>query len=122
MDGHVSIIRGLDVSADGSTLVSGSRDRVVNVWDISQIGQGSLKSTVPVLETLEAVGLIESVPLTNRDVKGKGKGTGEDRPTMVIYTAGDKGIIRLWSITTGEPLFKADLVPATAPIEIVDVV
>lgn len=33
---HVSVIRGLDTSNDGRFLISGSRDKVVNIWDFDK--------------------------------------------------------------------------------------
>jgi WD40 repeat protein len=47
LENHFSIIRGLDFSFDGETLVSGSRDQVVNFWDLKSF---KLKTTLPVYE------------------------------------------------------------------------
>jgi U3 small nucleolar RNA-associated protein 13 len=47
LENHVSVVRGLDFSADGATLVSGSRDQVVNFWDMKSF---KLKITLPVYE------------------------------------------------------------------------
>ena len=47
LENHVSVIRGLDFSSDGETLVSGSRDQVVNYWDMKSF---KLKTTLPVYE------------------------------------------------------------------------
>jgi U3 small nucleolar RNA-associated protein 13 len=41
------VVRGLDFSADGETLVSGSRDQVVDFWDMKSF---KLKTTLPVYE------------------------------------------------------------------------
>jgi len=46
-ESHVSLIRGLDVSNDGNLLISGSRDKVVNVWDIDK---KKLINTFPIYE------------------------------------------------------------------------
>ncbi|GAA6032593.1 hypothetical protein JCM8097_004832 [Rhodosporidiobolus ruineniae] len=100
LDGHVSVVRGLDVTKDGKLFVSGGRDKVVNVWDLER---GVLRKTTPVFETLESVGLVE-VPAegSSADRKGKGKATGETR--TAVYTGGDKGVIRLWDLVTGEEI------------------
>lgn len=95
LDGHVSVVRGLDVTPDGKTLVSGGRDKVVNVWDLDR---GVLRKTLPVFETLEAIGLVE---VTVEEGKGKGK---EGETKWVVFSGGDKGIVRLWDLATGEPL------------------
>jgi WD40 repeat protein len=47
LENHVSVIRGLDFSSDGETMVSGSRDQVVNYWDMKSF---KLKTTLPVYE------------------------------------------------------------------------
>ncbi|KAI9289951.1 WD40-repeat-containing domain protein [Umbelopsis sp. AD052] len=92
LDSHVSVIRGLDFSADGHTLISGSRDKVVNIWDMKT---HSLKSTYPIYETIETVGTI--TPQADLSCYG-----AKYQKAELFYTAGDKGIIRLWSLTTGE--------------------
>lgn len=92
LDGHVSVIRGLDVTPDGRTLVSGGRDKVVNIWDLER---GVLRKTLPVFEVLESVGLVEV------EVEGKGKGK-EGEKIYRIFTGGDKGIVRLWDLVSGE--------------------
>lgn len=92
LDSHVSVIRGLDFSADGHTLISGSRDKVVNIWDMKT---HSLKSTYPVYETLETVGSI--TPQADLTCYGS-----KFQKAELFYTAGDKGVIRLWSMNTGE--------------------
>ncbi|OAD67317.1 hypothetical protein PHYBLDRAFT_178344 [Phycomyces blakesleeanus NRRL 1555(-)] len=50
LQSHVSVIRGLSFSNDGETLISGSRDKVVNVWDWKK---KVLKATFPIYETQE---------------------------------------------------------------------
>ena len=49
LENHVSVIRGLDFSSNGETLVSGSRDQVVNYWDMKSF---KLKTTLPAYEVL----------------------------------------------------------------------
>lgn len=91
MKSHVSVIRGLSFSSDGRILISGSRDKVVNVWDWQA---KKLKATYPIYETLETVGFVsKEADFSNYAVK----------PTSdVFYTGGDKGTIRLWDLKTGE--------------------
>lgn len=104
LEGHVSVPRGLDVSADGRWLVSGGRDSVVLIWDLlSKSAAGSAKSkkssattltpvlvkTIPVLERVEAVGILRSDDPVAADAK---VGLAE----LQFYTGGEKGVIKLW--------------------------
>jgi hypothetical protein len=52
LENHFSVVRGLDFSIEGETLVSGSRDQVVNFWDMKSF---KLKTTLPVYEVLHAI-------------------------------------------------------------------
>lgn len=116
LDGHVSVVRGLDVSRDGTTLVSGGRDKVVNVWDLER---GVLKRTMPVFETIEVVGLVR----VGEKGKGKGKaGHEDDGAKDVIFTGGDKGVVRLWDLVTGQQIMgKDEAAPRGKTHEILDI-
>ncbi|KAK6529118.1 U3 small nucleolar RNA-associated protein 13 [Orbilia ellipsospora] len=107
LEGHTSVVRGLDWSQDGSVLVSGGRDSVFIIWETKD---WSARGQVPVMETLETVGLLEP---------GVDVGQGQADGGQVVYTAGDKGSIRLWSSSTGKsiPMTKAE-----QEDEIVDVI
>ncbi|KAI9103198.1 WD40-repeat-containing domain protein [Phlyctochytrium arcticum] len=96
LDSHVSVVRGLDFSADGGYLISGGRDKVVNIWNMKT---GEVAKTLPIFESVESVGLLSSdsdVPLN----------PGIERPKSIVYTAGDKGLIRLWDVDTGNCIFE----------------
>ena len=115
LEGHVSVPRGLDVSRDGKWLVSGGRDSVVLVWDISSKPvEGSqtksskakgkekdsaptLVKTIPVLERVEAVGLLRQ----DEDLAGTTSGTSK----LQIYTGGEKGVVKVWDARKGEVLY-----------------
>ncbi|KZT08671.1 WD40 repeat-like protein [Laetiporus sulphureus 93-53] len=114
LEGHVSVPRGLDVSPDGKWLVSGGRDSVVLVWDISSTvsakktksskGKGketasspALVKTIPVLERVEAVGLLRP----DEELPGIPSGAGKLR----FFTGGEKGIVRVWDAQDGTVLF-----------------
>ncbi|PCH34214.1 WD40 repeat-like protein [Wolfiporia cocos MD-104 SS10] len=102
LEGHVSVPRGLDVSRDGKWLVSGGRDSVVLVWDISFKGSSAtstkskkgkakatafspvLVKTIPVLERVESVGLLRP----EEDLAGAPSGSRKLR----VYTGGEKGV------------------------------
>ncbi|KAG2216854.1 hypothetical protein INT45_005221 [Circinella minor] len=92
LQSHVSVIRGLDFSSDGRTLISGSRDKVVNVWDWQT---KELKTTYPIYETLETVGFIsKDTDLSAYDERWQSE--------ELFYTGGDAGIVRIWSLKTGQ--------------------
>ncbi|KAI0639931.1 U3 small nucleolar RNA-associated protein [Trametes polyzona] len=113
LEGHVSVPRGLDVSPDGKWLVSGGRDSVVLVWDISSKASPAKKSskgkgketefapvlhkTIPVHERIEAVGLLHP----DEDLAGAPSGPGKLR----FYTGGEKGLVRIWDAREGNVLF-----------------
>ncbi|KAI7894430.1 WD40-repeat-containing domain protein [Mucor mucedo] len=97
LQSHVSVIRGLDFSADGKYLISGSRDKVVNVWDWQA---KELRATHPIFETIETVGFLE------KNVKLAGKFGKQWQDADIFYTAGDSGIIKLWDLKSGK-LIKA---------------
>jgi WD40 repeat protein len=50
LENHFSVVRGLDFSVDGETMVSAGRDQVVNFWDMKTF---KLKSSLPVYEVHE---------------------------------------------------------------------
>jgi len=103
LEGHVSVPRGLDVTPDGKFLVSGGRDAVVLIWDMTSIvdenisqGKGRSKAvpiaptlvkTIPVMERVEAVGFIHSDSATTLSHQ--------------IFTAGEKGIVKVWDWKEG---------------------
>lgn len=111
LDGHSSVVRGLAVTSDGKSIISGGRDKVYSVWDAST---GKLQQTIPVYETLEGLGLCEvpvllptSTSSSSEQVDGKGKGKKkqiEGQTKQVIWTAGDSGKIRFWDLETGQAI------------------
>lgn len=78
LDSHVSVVRSLDYSADSHIFVSASRDKTAIVWDART---WKSRKVLPVLESVEAVGLLEEGSL--------------------IYTGGEYGRLRIWSVETG---------------------
>jgi len=112
LEGHVSVPRGLDVSEDGRWLVSGGRDSVVLIWDLqgkekekskTKKGKGrvglapTLVRTIPILERVEAVGLIASTSDEDEEMMTPVERVGDLR----FFTGGEKGVIKVWD-GTGE--------------------
>ena len=100
LEGHVSVPRGLDVSLDGKWLISGGRDAVVLIWDLSPLQKAkasvpTLFKTIPILERVEAVGL-----LIDEDQIGS---SAHDK--IRFFTGGEKGIIKIWDGRSGDILF-----------------
>lgn len=90
LEGHVSVVRGLDVSNDdqgiGRWLVTAGRDRVVLVWDLSE-KKPKVVQTLLTSESLETVGLIPRLD-------------GVDG--LACFTGGEKGQVRLWDVLRGK--------------------
>ena len=108
LEGHVSVPRGLDVSEDGRWLVSGGRDQVVLVWDMSEgqvkkSGKSTGKENWPALaNTITALERVEAVGILGEDVD-----IGESssrRKHIRFFTAGEKGVIRIWDGKKGNVL------------------
>ena len=112
LEGHVSVPRGLDVTPDGKWLVSGGRDSVVLLWDLSAgsrstdrsiskrkgkstIVAPTLSKTIPVMESVEAVGFVH--PELNDFTA--------ESPNLQFFTAGDKGVVRIWDLTQGSVVY-----------------
>jgi U3 small nucleolar RNA-associated protein 13 len=113
LEGHVSVPRGLDVSLDGKWLISGGRDSVVLIWDLTPMQQPSSKNpkgkgkdkvaapmlakTVPILERVEAVGLLRP----DEDLTGSTSASDKLR----FYTGGENGVVKIWDAREGNVLF-----------------
>lgn len=111
LEGHVSVPRGLDVTPDGKWLISGGRDSVVLVWNLhakssgvksaeASTGKGKsnspvLAQTIPVMERVEAVGLLLAGDLA----------PSSSASQLCFYTAGEKGVIRIWDVKDSSVLY-----------------
>ncbi|KAI9030358.1 WD40-repeat-containing domain protein [Hyaloraphidium curvatum] len=95
LESHVSVVRGLDLTPNGEYLISGGRDRVVNIWNL---GTKELVKTLPVSEGVEAVGLVDHSHLPTK-LRSSTKQTD-----IVFYTGGEKGVVRIWNADRGEVL------------------
>lgn len=100
---HDSVVRALDFSHDGKMLISGGRDKVINVWNINSKTQtndreeGDKKKqnvivkfhhqvTIPALDPVECLGFFAPGVLTT------------DPTEQIIYSGGEKGITNIWSL------------------------
>lgn len=81
LDSHVSDVTALDYSAEENALLTASRDKTIMWWDART---WKVRKVVPVLEEVEAAGLIEF---------GK-----------FAYTGGVNGNIRIWQTEDGKEI------------------
>jgi U3 small nucleolar RNA-associated protein 13 len=102
MEGHVSVVRGIDVSSDGQWAVTGGRDKVVLVWDLRK--EPKLIQTLIVGEQVESVGFLSM----DRGVLDLPAGR------LRCWTGGDKGVVKVWDV------FKAEEVGQMKAVEGVD--
>ncbi|KAJ3073761.1 U3 small nucleolar RNA-associated protein 13 [Podochytrium sp. JEL0797] len=94
LDNHVSVVRGVCFSKDGKFLLTGGRDKILNLWEVAT---GELMKTIPTHESMEAVGLVNES--TRRILTKSLKLTNSP---LIAYTGGEKGIIRLWDLESQE--------------------
>ncbi|SJX62165.1 related to UTP13-U3 snoRNP protein [Sporisorium reilianum f. sp. reilianum] len=87
--GHDSVVRGIGVTPDGATLVTGSRDRTLVVWRLppsksSATAAWKQAETLSANEGIESVGFLPPSSLAH--------------PTF--WTGGSDGTLRLWDLAT----------------------
>ncbi|WFD07219.1 U3 small nucleolar RNA-associated protein 13 [Malassezia vespertilionis] len=80
LTGHAGVVRGIAVSTDGQTLVSGARDQTLVYWD-RKGDRWQRKEITMAGERIESLGF-----LTER----------------LFYSAGSLGALRLWDATTAQ--------------------
>ncbi|XP_035229762.1 transducin beta-like protein 3 isoform X2 [Stegodyphus dumicola] len=104
LEGHYSTVTDLVFTGKQNNMLSCSRDKVVLLWDLCNF---KLLKTIPVYETVEACILLpQNVSLP--DV------TFNDEDIYFI-TAGDKGILRIWSTLSGKCIFSQADSPVILP-------
>ena len=103
LEGHVSVVRGIDVSEDGRWAVTGGRDKVVLVWDLrgdavatkkgkGKAGGPKVVQTIIAQEQIEALGLLPKDTIV----------TGGENGRLLCYTGGDRGLVRVWDVVKGQ--------------------
>ncbi|KIR30550.1 U3 small nucleolar RNA-associated protein 13 [Cryptococcus deuterogattii LA55] len=124
LEGHVSVVRGIDVTPDGKWAVTGGRDKVVLVWDMlsgggettaveAKKGKGkaaATPATPKLVQTIIVQEQVESLGLLPQEEQVYGAATGR----WLCYTGGDKGLVRVWDV------LKGTLVAAMKGVEGVD--
>ncbi|KZT57066.1 WD40 repeat-like protein [Calocera cornea HHB12733] len=120
LEGHVSAVRGLDVSRDGRWLVSGGRDGVALIWDISgthPLSSSTTSSTSPQQKKRKkrAAQLIKTLPLSascealgvllsSEEVRGAGTGREHEGRLRLWATGGAS--VGVWDASEGRVLLQ----------------
>ncbi|GFT01489.1 transducin beta-like protein 3 [Nephila pilipes] len=95
LKGHFSTVTDIIFLKENTQMMSCSRDKVFMLWDVTSF---KLLKTIPVFETIEACFPIPE-KLTLRDVSF-------DNNDTYFITAGDKGVLRVWSSLSGKCVFE----------------
>ncbi|KAJ3186655.1 Transducin (beta)-like 3 [Gaertneriomyces sp. JEL0708] len=104
LEGHVSVVREMVITEDGKWLVSCGRDKVAMLWSLSTM---EAHLTLPVYEGLETVGLLPP------NVARENFSDELHENSICIYTAGGKGIIRIWDLLNSKCLYAQAAEPST---------
>ncbi|EFJ35160.1 hypothetical protein SELMODRAFT_80645 [Selaginella moellendorffii] len=98
LEKHFSTVTSLAVSANGWSLISGARDKVLNIWSLRDY---SHEGTVPVFEAVEAICVVpDGCNLPGSSIQKK-KGS---KPN--VLTVGELGVIRVFSAEGGNCVYK----------------
>ncbi|CAH1795467.1 unnamed protein product, partial [Owenia fusiformis] len=96
LDKHYSVITSFSFTPGGDTMLSSGRDSVVIVWDMKTQEH---KKTIPVFESVESINVIP---------KGTCFPSLTAEEDLCFLTAGSKGIVQLWSATSGKCLLSQE--------------
>ena len=109
LQGHESVVRAIDITADGKWAVSGGRDKVVLVWDLdtgltkkSTKGKGKDVGGPRIVQTILAQEQVESLGWLPQDQMVQ----GASQNRLMCYTGGDQGLVRVWDVLKGEELVR----------------
>ncbi|KAJ7358993.1 Transducin (beta)-like 3 [Desmophyllum pertusum] len=93
LESHYSVVTSLAFSHSGKSMISSSRDNVLNVWDLSN---NRVLKTIPAFEGIESVVMLP---------KGVNCPGCEDKEKEYFITAGSKGQLRVWGFPDGKCVF-----------------
>lgn len=93
LEGHYSTITDL-VFQDEKTMISSSRDKVILIWDLSTF---QLMKTIPVYESVESCILVPDQLLFSDVALNSNE--------KYFITAGEKGIMKIWSTISGKCIY-----------------
>lgn len=95
LNGHMTKVTSLSFSSDGLFMVSGSRDKVLILWDLTKYQQVRV---VPTYETIES-----TIVLPNNIKLPKVK---LDDDKIYAASAGESGAIKIWEMNTARMVFE----------------
>ncbi|EST08550.1 WD40 repeat [Kalmanozyma brasiliensis GHG001] len=101
--GHDSVVRGIAVTEDGNTIVTGSRDRTLVVWRLPVAKSGAPAAAWKQAETLSANEGVESVGFLPSGSFGSSK---REPQQNVFWTGGSDGQLRLWDVSSSSIIAK----------------
>jgi U3 small nucleolar RNA-associated protein 13 len=101
LEGHVSVVRGIDVSVDGKWAVTGGREKVVLVWDLQ--AEGSSKKKGKEVEGVVEPRIVQTM-ITQEQVESLGLLPIVEGGRLRCFTGGDKGVVRIWDVLTAEEI------------------
>ncbi|PVV03309.1 hypothetical protein BB560_002223 [Smittium megazygosporum] len=90
---HVSVVREIAFSKDGSIFISVARDSVINVWNTKS---KSLMHTIPVFEAIESVSMYESSSSSNAP--------SDANNTKIAFIGGERGCLRAFNVLTAKEI------------------
>lgn len=107
---HMSAITSVAFTLDGLTMATGSRDKVVNFWDINN--NYTLMKTFPVYEDVEGLCIVSDLEQPAESSIDAERGTKRKRTLDTgtqtsaqgyLACVGSKGIVRIWHFEAKEP-------------------
>ncbi|XP_032228222.1 transducin beta-like protein 3 isoform X2 [Nematostella vectensis] len=99
LENHFSVVTSLAFDPSHSTMISSSRDKVLNIWDMADMLTPNRRPprTIPCFEGVESV---EFLP------KGLSSKVCEKKDEQYFVTAGNKGRLCFWSLKSGQLVHK----------------
>jgi hypothetical protein len=92
-------------------MISGGRDKVINVWSLAPSSYGTHIRTLPIYESVEGVSFLSQRPDC---IKVESEPTHKNE--SYFTTAGSKGVLRTWSLSKLECVHSKEM-PSAAAID-----
>jgi U3 small nucleolar RNA-associated protein 13 len=96
-EGHMSRVTSLEFSECGKYMVSGSRDKVMILWDIEKVTQ---------IRTIPAYECIESVLILPYNIQIPNGLELSDKSKIYAASAGEEGVVKIWQLNESKMLYQ----------------